>query len=70
MFSGGIPTGGWGVSTGTDGCSSCVALRLSLFRLHSPCVDLFSAFELYLSIRINLQARHKKIQPTHRYLHQ
>ena len=69
-FSGGIPTGTWGVSTGTCGCSSCAALRLSLLRLHSPCVDLFSAFELYLSICINLQVRRTKIQRTHRYFHQ
>ena len=54
-FSGGIPTEAWGVPTGTGGCSSCAELRLSLFRLHSPCVDLFNAFELYLSICVNLQ---------------
>ena len=54
-FSEGIPTETWGASTEAGGCSSCPALRLSLFRLHSTCVDLFSAFELYLSIRMNLQ---------------
>jgi len=58
-FSEGIPTETWGVSTGTEGCSSCMTLILSLFRLHSTCVDLFSAFELYLSIWMNLQGSQK-----------
>jgi len=68
-FSGGIPTGTWGISAGTSSCSSCVALRLSLLRLHSPCVDLFNAFEFYLSICMNLQAQRIKIERTHRYFH-
>ena len=69
-ISGGIPAGTWGFSTGAGGCSSCTALRLSLLRLHSPCVDLFNAFELCLSICINLRGQHTRIQRTHRYFHQ